>query len=852
MIPLSLQPAIPPAPLDGISIPAQSRDSESLQTLSFGEVLKVEEKKLQHEQETSPQSIAALFVTIQPPVMIQSISGFFDGAENVPNQTNDQTAPIVDSVQSAPTSPQQAAPLPNKPAVTWRTTVIENIIPSGQASAQDTNGSVSVKKVETRTTNETVPTIKVTTSQPKNITLNESTESLPDNYESPRPQATLGASMFETSAAKVQRPAIKANIPVTKVVLNQNENNPVIGKVASDQVTLSDSEGSLPNNSKTLQSQKTLPQSDMDFVSTNETEQPASKINVPVAKVAIDHVTLNDSEGSLPNGSEALRSQKTLPQSDMHFVSTNETPQPVSKVNVPVAKVAIDQVTLSDSEGSLPNNSKALQSQKTLPQSDMEIISTNETEQPVSQVNVQVAKVAIDHVTLSDSEGSRPNGSEALRSQKTLPQSNIDIVSTDENVQPASKVNVSTEKVVDDEVEQKIFIADVKSIQEKITAQNVTLSDSEVSRPNNSETLRSQRALPQSDIMDFVSTNETPQPATKVNVPTVKVVFDSEDEVDQKEFAIEAKVTPERVTLSDSKGSLPNNSEVLRSQQTLPQSDMEMVSANETPQPASKVNVPAAKVVVDSEVEVDQKAFVFETKTILTQGDNQSATSDNITVESLLQNRAKPQVKNEAFALGQENITASVKPIVAGQSDEKTSPKEIDKKPALDMDPTFAVTGMGRETVEVKAAEKLSTNKIDPFAMDVIEQITSQMKARIKSSETSIHMQLNPSELGAIEVQVTHTAQGVSVSFITEQASTGQLIESQVNQLRQSLKEAGVQLANLNISQQRQSNQEGGAFRQGQSFIQNPRRDVPRTEPVEERMRPQRIGSLTGEIDYLI
>ena len=30
MMPLSLQPAIPPAPLDGISIPAQSRDSESL------------------------------------------------------------------------------------------------------------------------------------------------------------------------------------------------------------------------------------------------------------------------------------------------------------------------------------------------------------------------------------------------------------------------------------------------------------------------------------------------------------------------------------------------------------------------------------------------------------------------------------------------------------------------------------------------------------------------------------------------------------------------------------------------------------------------------------------------------
>ncbi len=436
----------------------------------------------------------------------------------------------------------------------------------------------------------------------------------------------------------------------------------------------------------------------------------------------------------------------------------------------------------------------------------------------------------------------------------------MEIVSTNETPQPASKVNAPAAKVVnvDDEaeVEQKVF-TDIKA--KKVATDHVTLSDSEGSLPNNSEALQSQKTLPQSD-MEIVSTNETPQPVSKVNAPAAKVVNDDEVEVEQKVFtadtkSVQEKIAAQNVTLSDGEGSLSNNSEALQSQKTLPQSDMEMVSANEIPQPASKVNVPAAKVVVDSEDEVDQKAFVFEAKTILTQGDNQSATSlgtDNITVESLLQTGTKPQVKNEAFVLDQENTTASVKPVVAAQSDEKTSPKEIDKKPALDMDPTFAVTEMGRETVEVKAAEKLSTNKIDPFAMDVIEQITSQMKARIKSGDTSISMKLNPSELGAIEVQVTHTAQGVSVSFITEQASTGQLIESQVNQLRQSLKEAGVQLANLNISQQHQSNQEGGAFRQGQPFMQNPRRDVPRTEPVEERMRPQRIGGLTGEIDYLI
>ncbi|HQV63309.1 MAG TPA: hypothetical protein PKV19_04850, partial [Anaerolineales bacterium] len=68
MMPLSLQPAIISVPSDGLPAQSQTKDSESTQALSFGEVLKVEEKKLQQEQETSALSIAALFVTIQPPV----------------------------------------------------------------------------------------------------------------------------------------------------------------------------------------------------------------------------------------------------------------------------------------------------------------------------------------------------------------------------------------------------------------------------------------------------------------------------------------------------------------------------------------------------------------------------------------------------------------------------------------------------------------------------------------------------------------------------------------------------------------------------------------------------------------
>ncbi len=116
-----------------------------------------------------------------------------------------------------------------------------------------------------------------------------------------------------------------------------------------------------------------------------------------------------------------------------------------------------------------------------------------------------------------------------------------------------------------------------------------------------------------------------------------------------------------------------------------------------------------------------------------------------------------------------------------------------------------------------------------------------------------MHLKLVPEDLGAIEIQMTSNERGVSLNFVTEQAATAQTLESQSGQLRQSLKEAGFQLTDLNISQQNQPRQEGGFFKQDRQFVQSPRRSVPQsgTEKVE-RTRPQRIIGSTHEIDYLV
>ncbi len=96
--------------------------------------------------------------------------------------------------------------------------------------------------------------------------------------------------------------------------------------------------------------------------------------------------------------------------------------------------------------------------------------------------------------------------------------------------------------------------------------------------------------------------------------------------------------------------------------------------------------------------------------------------------------------------------------------------------------------------------------------VDVVRQIVSQMEASIQQGRSSIRVQLHPQELGGIDIRFASSAQGVSVTVYAEQASTGRLLEAQLNQLRQSLNDAGVNLAQLNIHHESPSHQSQGGL----------------------------------------
>jgi len=191
-------------------------------------------------------------------------------------------------------------------------------------------------------------------------------------------------------------------------------------------------------------------------------------------------------------------------------------------------------------------------------------------------------------------------------------------------------------------------------------------------------------------------------------------------------------------------------------------------------------------------------------------------------------------------------------PVQIKSEGEDPIPSTKEQEPVLKLE-GLTIAATGTETPVVKEAGSFSITDVNVQTSEVIQQIMSQMKVRMKGGATSMRLLLNPKELGEIEVQMVRNTQGVSVTFIAEQANTGKMLEIQINQLRQSLKDAGVQLTDLNFSQHDQPKQEGGFLRQSPQFSQYLPASTPQTEIVNKALdRPERIDGLSNEVDYLI
>lgn len=115
-------------------------------------------------------------------------------------------------------------------------------------------------------------------------------------------------------------------------------------------------------------------------------------------------------------------------------------------------------------------------------------------------------------------------------------------------------------------------------------------------------------------------------------------------------------------------------------------------------------------------------------------------------------------------------------------------------------------------------------------APEIVQQVARQLEEMRNSHQTTLRMQLYPESMGRIDLKMTSTSQGIGVSIIADQSDTNLLLQRNLDQLRQNLLQAGVQLNSLDINSQAGFSQFGNGSRSGNPSLDSSRSSQPGSE----------------------
>ena len=98
--------------------------------------------------------------------------------------------------------------------------------------------------------------------------------------------------------------------------------------------------------------------------------------------------------------------------------------------------------------------------------------------------------------------------------------------------------------------------------------------------------------------------------------------------------------------------------------------------------------------------------------------------------------------------------------------------------------------------VQVKEPARLAEARTP----EIINQITKGIDLLSRADGQSLRIHLQPENLGRIDIRLSSGPEGVSVALHTENPMTGSLLERSLSELRTSLADAGINLANLSVN----------------------------------------------------
>ncbi|HLJ94252.1 MAG TPA: flagellar hook-length control protein FliK [Gemmataceae bacterium] len=190
--------------------------------------------------------------------------------------------------------------------------------------------------------------------------------------------------------------------------------------------------------------------------------------------------------------------------------------------------------------------------------------------------------------------------------------------------------------------------------------------------------------------------------------------------------------------------------------------------------------------------------------------------------------QALPQISGFVVGADFANLGNKAEGKDHSERNDSVSPKESSTSPARD-----AVTSYG--WIAGKSAVPASEKTPEPgqAADQVAESIVARSEFVVREGHAEFHLHLEPPELGTVRIHLTATDTGISARLFVHEPGARQLLQSQLESLRQRLQQEGIAVGRFDVADNdagsRNSRQDGSDASGGSPGLMDKSSKPPRT-----------------------
>jgi flagellar hook-length control protein FliK len=166
------------------------------------------------------------------------------------------------------------------------------------------------------------------------------------------------------------------------------------------------------------------------------------------------------------------------------------------------------------------------------------------------------------------------------------------------------------------------------------------------------------------------------------------------------------------------------------------------------------------------------------------------------------------------------------------------------------------------ETAETETTAVYKENVVKAYSVEsqpietnktaVMQQVNTGIKEMVQNGETSLRMQLYPEGLGRVDMHLVSGKNGTQIILSADNPSTSRLLEQNLNQLQNSLGQAGVQIGSMSVANQNQQRQPSQGSENQNKFNKTNRFNLSEWEDDSGyNLTSQSVSALAG-LEYLV